>query len=289
MRFKVSDWIDHNSYGTGQILGDDETYWVIRFVDHGEKKMGKKFIEHPGQPPYPGFEFPKVVTHKFARIGEKRTIKAIPDLDEIIEKFLLSYPDGLKDAKFNDEERIFKAKAVNKFADLLNEATLTRLIDEGSFEEVGRRSRQVMSATNLVFKTQIIQFSEALKSASNQEVFSLALSDVLYGKEPEEARFERYIIELGRIGTSNWPVATYFQFLERQGKSMFMKPTVAKRMADSVGIALNYKPEPNWLTYSKLQEVAQIIRARLLDAGQTLQSEVDVQSFMWCAYGIAKQ
>jgi hypothetical protein len=60
-------------------------------------------------------------------------------------------------------------------------------------------------------------------------------------------------------------------------------------MADSAGVALNYKPEPNWLTYSKLQEVAQKVRSRLLEAGQALQSEVDVQSFMWCANGIAKQ
>jgi hypothetical protein len=117
----------------------------------------------------------------------------------------------------------------------------------------------------------------------------VALNDVLYGKESEEVRFERYIIELGRIGVGNWPVATYFQFLETKGRSMFLKPTVAKRMANSVGVALNYKPEPNWLTYSKLQEAAATIKDRLQAAGQTLHSDIDIQSFMWCACRIAKE
>jgi hypothetical protein len=37
---------------------------------------------------------------------------------------------------------------------------------------------------------------------------------------------------------------------------MFMKPSITKRMADSLKISLNYKAEPNWLTYLKLQELA---------------------------------
>jgi hypothetical protein len=37
---------------------------------------------------------------------------------------------------------------------------------------------------------------------------------------------------------------------------MFMKPSAMKRMADSLNISLNYKPQPNWLTYVKLQELA---------------------------------
>ena len=65
---------------------------------------------------------------------------------------------------------------------------------------------------------------------------------------------------------------------------MFMKPTVSQRIAQAVGVALNYKPEPNWLTYTKLLETAQKVKERLHEAGQGVHSAFDVQSFMWCAY-----
>jgi hypothetical protein len=79
------------------------------------------------------------------------------------------------------------------------------------------------------------------------------------------------------------------QFLATSGEAMFMKPTVSQRLAESVGLALNYKPEPNWLTYSKLVETASNIRARLSYSGQEARSGIDVQSFMWCAYEQSKR
>ena len=59
MDFRVHDWIENKAYGNGQIIGDGETFWLIRFINHGEKKMLKGFIEHEGQPPYPSFAIPK--------------------------------------------------------------------------------------------------------------------------------------------------------------------------------------------------------------------------------------
>ena len=289
MDFRVHDWIENKAYGNGQIIGDGETFWLIRFINHGEKKMLKGFIEHEGQPPYPSFAFPKAVTSKLATASQKKARSANPDFDLLFKKFLTKYPGGLSSPSFHEQEQEFKEKAVKKFADLLSRNKLSVLLEEGDYQEVAKRSGQVMSATNLVFHVQSMKFSDALKTTKNQRIFSEALYDILYGEDSEDARFEAYVKELGRIGVGNWPVATYFQFLKTKGKSMFMKPTVAKRMADSVEVALNYKPEPNWLTYSKLQETAATIKDRLLAAGQTLHSDIDIQSFMWCAYGIANE
>jgi hypothetical protein len=72
--------------------------------------------------------------------------------------------------------------------------------------------------------------------------------------------------------------ATYNQFLASDGKWMFMKPSIMKRMAESLQISLNYKAEPNWLTYSKLQELADRVYLELQDRGLKPHSRIDVQA-----------
>jgi hypothetical protein len=90
------------------------------------------------------------------------------------------------------------------------------------------------------------------------------------------------------MGASNWPVATYFQFLASDGKWMFMKPSIMKPMAESLQISLNYKPEPNWLTYSKLQELADRVELELRNRGLNPHSRIDVQGFIWASVEIEK-
>jgi len=289
MDFKSKDWIEHGVYGHGQIIEDGETFWLIQFVDHDEKKILKKFITLKGQAPYDGFAFAKSGAHGPPKGSKNKSPVTIPDFDDLLKKFLSRYHGGLSSPSFIEEEREYKEKAVKKFVALLGRTVLFSLLKESLYHEVAKRSAQVMSATNLVAPIEIIKFNGALKIGKNQKIFSEGLYDVLYGNDSDETRFERYVKDLGRIDVSNWPVATYFQFLKTKGSFMFMKPTVAKRMADSVGVALNYKPEPNWLTHSKLEEAATTIKGRLQAAGQTLHSDIDIQSFMWCAYRIAKE
>jgi hypothetical protein len=63
---------------------------------------------------------------------------------------------------------------------------------------------------------------------------------------------------------------------------MFMKPTIMKRMAES----LNYKAEPNWLTYCQLQELADRVELELRNQGLNPHSRIDVQGFIWASIGI---
>ena len=64
---------------------------------------------------------------------------------------------------------------------------------------------------------------------------------------------------------------------------MFMKPDVTKNAADSLGFQLNYRPEPNWLTYSSLLRMADIYQRKL--APLKPRDLIDVQSFFWVACG----
>jgi hypothetical protein len=67
---------------------------------------------------------------------------------------------------------------------------------------------------------------------------------------------------------------------------MFMKPSIMKRMAESLKISLNYKAEPKWLTYCKLQELGDRVYLELQNRGLKPHSRIDVQGFIWAAIGI---
>jgi hypothetical protein len=78
-----------------------------------------------------------------------------------------------------------------------------------------------------------------------------------------ERRFGAFGGLLSETDVRRWTVATYFQFLATDGKWIFMKPKIMKRMAGSLKISLIYNSEPNWLTYSKLQELARRVELKL--------------------------
>jgi hypothetical protein len=62
-----------------------------------------------------------------------------------------------------------------------------------------------------------------------------------------------------------WTIATIVAFLARPDRYKFLKPEVTKEAAERRGFALNYKPLPNWLTYSCLHELASILMTELWD------------------------
>lgn len=60
---------------------------------------------------------------------------------------------------------------------------------------------------------------------------------------------------------------------------MFLKPDVTNKAAESLGFDLNYRPEPNWLTYRSLLKMAEVYREKL--ASLRPRDLIDVQSFFW--------
>jgi hypothetical protein len=134
-----------------------------------------------------------------------------------------------------------------------------------------------------------IKSVDGLEIETNQEPFAKALYDLLHGSGEMEQRFTNFCDLLSKMGANKWPVATYYQFLATDGQWMFMKPKVMQEMAESLKISLNYKPEPNWLTYSKLQELADRVELELQNRKLTPHSRIDVQGFIWASIKIAER
>jgi hypothetical protein len=82
---------------------------------------------------------------------------------------------------------------------------------------------------------------------------------------------------------AKWTVATIIPFLAQPNRFMFLKPEVTKKAADSLGFELNYKAEPNWLTYKCLLRMADIYGQKL--AYLKPRDLIDVQSFFYVACG----
>ena len=97
--------------------------------------------------------------------------------------------------------------------------------------------------------------------------------------------FEPYINSVlnlpseGGTSPSKWTVLTILPFLARPETYMFLKPNATKVCADRLAFNLNYSPTPNWLTYSKLMEMSDLLMDHLRPLGA--QDYIDIQSFIW--------
>jgi ABC-type polysaccharide/polyol phosphate transport system ATPase subunit len=60
---------------------------------------------------------------------------------------------------------------------------------------------------------------------------------------------------------------------------MFLKPGVTLEAAKRLAFQINYRSEPNWLTYRKLLMLADILFEKL--AKYKPQDFIDIQSFIW--------
>jgi hypothetical protein len=287
MHCKANDWIEYNTFGLGRVSEDRGDRLDIEFINSGAKTILKTTELKPALSP-PGFKFPDEKGKSRApRLKVERAPRRPPlDFDHLVSCFIGRFADGFEGPDFHIAEREYKEKAASVLKDKLGKDVFDSLLRDGHYAEVCEIAKHVLRSTNLVFRIEKAKFADAVENAANHERFANALYDLLHGHGEMEGRFTNSCSLLSEMGVSKWTVATYYQFLASDGKWMFMKPTIMKRMAESLKIALNYKPEPNWLTYSKLQELADRVELELQNRGLKPHCRIDVQGFIWASIGI---
>jgi hypothetical protein len=287
MNYKAKDWIEHFSFGLGRVSEDRGDRLDIDFINSGARTILKTAEFKLAAPPRPEFKFPRD-NHKshIARFRVERPPRRPPlDFSHLVTCFKRRFPDGFEGQDFHDEERGYKEKAGDVLKDKLGKNAFENLLREADYAEVCDIAKHVLQSTNLVHYIEKAKFVDG-ENAAYQERFAKALYDLLHGSAEMEQRFTIFCDLLSEMGANKWTIATYYQFLATDGKWMFMKPSIMKRMADSLKIALNYKAEPNWLTYSKLQELADRVDSELRDRGLKPRSRMDVQGFIWASIWI---
>jgi hypothetical protein len=257
MDWKPKDWIEHSSFGLGRVSEDRGDRLDVEFIKFGAKTILKTAQLKPAASPSPEFKFPRD-RHKSntPRFKVERPPRRPPlDFNHLVTCFTRCFPEGFEGRDFHDKERGYKEDARDVLKDKLGKSVFENLLREGHFAEVWEIAKNVLQSTKLVHHMEKVKFVDS-QNIPYQQRFAEALYDLLHGSAEMEHRFTKFCDLLSEMGANKWTIATYYQFLATDGKWMFMKPSIMKRMADSLKIALNYKAEPNWLTYSKLQELA---------------------------------
>ena len=168
--------------------------------------------------------------------------------------------------------------------ELLGREPLGQLLTAGAYSEICDRAKRVVNRTNLIHQYEKIWLANGLSSNGNQQAFSEGLNNLLYGDEPLQNRFDGFAEMLYGIHAAKWPIATYFLFTAFPNDQIFLKPEVTQHAADVLGLSIDYRPELNWRTYSKVLHLAETLRARLSKEGReelVPRDMIDVQSFIW--------
>ncbi len=288
MSWKPKDWVEHPTFGVGQVVGDRDDKLDIRFVTAGSRTLLNSTALVPASAPGPNFKFPSDGTRsRSSQVKVQRPPKKPAlDFDHLVSCFRSRFPAGFDDPEFQLEERGYKEDAGRLLKEKLGQETFENLLHEEHYAEICEIAKQVLRSTNLPYPIEKAKLVDGIENSANQKPFANALYDLLYGTAEMQSRFTVFIDVLANMDANKWPLATYYQFLASDGKWMFMKPSIMKRMADSLKIALNYKAEPNWLTYLKLQELADRVDSELRKRELTPRSRMDVQGFIWASFSI---
>ena len=282
MHCKANDWIEHSAFGLGRVSEDRGDRLDIQFINSGVKTILKTAEFRPAVSP-PDFKFPRGSGNSRAprvKVGRAPSRPRL-DFDYHVSCFLNHFAEGFEGQGLHIAEREYKGIAASILKDKLGRDAFEGLLRDGHYAEVCAVAKTILQGTNLVFRIEKAKFVDGIDNAANQECFANALYDLLYGSGDMDERFTKFCVLLSEMRASTWPIATYYQFLATDGRWMFMKPSIMKRMAESLKISLNYKAEPNWPTYSKLQELADRVELELQNRGLKPRSRIDVQGFIW--------
>jgi hypothetical protein len=209
-------------------------------------------------------------------------------IEHAIAKFKANYPKGFSDPLYGQLERDYKVKAHEKWMETLNEEEFKKLLTARDYAEIVNRALRVEATIKrtMLHRTQKMALHDAVQQPGDAKLFAKGLYDLIYGGDNDKARFEYFATVLGRLPHDKsavlcWPVQTIFLFVALPKKHIFVKPNVTKDAAEWSGVSLNYKPRPNWTTYSCVLTLANKLKTALADLEPRDLDMIDIQSFIW--------
>ena len=266
-------------WGLGKVLTATPENLDVFFVGAGRKRLSRTFVNLEKAE---GIESKHQLLDNLIETAEI-TSDSYVTIPVTIERFMKNYPDGFEDPVFIKSARDANLAGHKFCVNLLGQDELSRLIGENDFSGVCDRARHVESSTNLLTKSERKVFHEAIESPACQKLFSLALAELLYGDQSEEARFKHFLRTIGILHLNKWQYATLFSFIRHPQQHAYIKPTVIQNVARAMCWRINFKPEPNWKTYEAILRLYRYVRTNLLEEGLMPRDLIDVQSFVTAA------
>lgn len=297
---KRGDRVRHASrteWGVGAVLADQKATTVdILFENVGAKTFDTTSPAAVFERIEPGIEtdyLDSLVKYHYEQSMTKTQgapqSKKVPvqSWSKAVERFLDRFPGGFLDPEYSGSakgERLDKDAASALMAALLREGEFRALLARADYDGIRDRACKVVNRSGMLHTFENIKLSNALESHENRKAFAESLCELLYGEAEPATRFESFARTLEEIGAAGWPLATYFPFMRYPDRAMFMRPMLTERAAGTLGLALNYKPELNVLTWTCLHELAtQVFKKLSSEARPQLRPRdmIDIQSFLW--------
>jgi hypothetical protein len=221
---------------------------------------------------------------KYELPAERLTVQTA--VDRFIAKYPLAFEDPAYIGDRKTGERFYKWAAHETWQSDLGAGQLRKLLSD--IPELTRRAMHCVGRVNLLYPIEQAAMRDALQHTAAAEAYFFALAGFLEEAEINEetcTTYFREVINLPQVQArvATWPVATVLPFLAQPDRHLFIKPSITKEAADRLGFHLNYKAEPNWLTYKRALEMARIYREKI--AHLRPRDMIDVQSFFWITSG----
>ena len=200
-------------------------------------------------------------------------------LESSIITFQKKMPGGFSGEKFMNRERDYKQETHLLSQEILSKDSLSELLIEENYKEISKRALTIVNKTNLIFKQEKMALKDGLKTQEAKTKFSVALFDLLYGKDEIKNRFENFVTTLEEIEALKWTIASYFLFIHYPKEHMFVKPTNTQLAAKITGWNIHYETKPNWDTYNHVLELSNYFHKKLSKLSP--RDLIDIQSFFW--------
>jgi hypothetical protein len=201
-------------------------------------------------------------------------------------KFLRFFPEGFRDEDYLDTERDYKWESHLRWRESLGAAEFAALLKAGHHGEIAARAVRVeqRSRYSMIFSFEKMALRDAVKTEQGARAFAEGLFDFLHGERELQPRFEAWVDAVASLPRRQtrvltWPLVTVFGFIAQPEQHMFMKPNTLRAAAREYGFELEYQSRPNWRTYSRLLELAALVRREQRDLRP--RDMIDVQSFLW--------
>jgi hypothetical protein len=287
MTYTEGQLVHHPKWGLGKILkvSGDKVKVFFKEVTENPKTISTAISPLP----LAEVQSDPWLDHLDLKVTESGAVQQYLTHKGAMQRFLHIFPLGFNDPKYIGDartgERFYKWKAHELWNDTLGKQEFDRLLAAKDYPEIVTRAMHVESRTNLLATFEKAALRDAVKEGlESAEDFAGALHALIYGSAPFKDRFTRFADVLDRLpqrqtATLKWPIQTIFPFLALPQEHLFLKPTVTQKAAERRAFSLNYKPQPNWLTYSCLLQFGQLLMQDLAELKP--RDMIDIQSFIY--------
>jgi hypothetical protein len=219
-------------------------------------------------PPLVGGRFPSRYQHR---------ITALQAIDYFITEF-----DSFESPRFLRDERDYTSRAHDVVSQWFTGEEGRQVLATGAPDAVAHRLGELLRLTGLLSKQELAGLNEAFRDTGAAVRYGAAV--LAFVASPAEPTFGRLVDATASLSVASekarvltWPVVTALPYLACPRDCVFLKPDLARRLADALCFDLLYDARPRWSTYQRLVRLSTHLLSRLRPLGA--RDFIDVHSF----------